>query len=56
MSCATAPEPWQVRDVLATMKYLEGELAFSGGELLHARLLSALAPGRSREWLAVSPC
>ncbi len=47
-----SPEPWQVRDVLATMKYLEGELAFSGGELLHARLLSSLAPGRSREWLA----
>lgn len=48
-----APDPWQVRDVLATMKYLEGELAFSGGELNHARLLAALAPGRSRDWLAV---
>ena len=47
-----APDPWQVRDVLATMKYLEGELAFSGGELNHARLLAALAPGRSRDWLA----
>ncbi len=47
-----SPEPWQVRDVLATMKYLESELAFSGGELNHARLLAALAPGRSRDWLA----
>jgi penicillin amidase len=47
-----APEPWQVRDVVAAMKYLEGELVFSGGELNHARLLAALAPGHSRDWLA----
>jgi penicillin amidase len=48
-----SPEAWQVRDVLATMKFLEGELASSGGELNHARLLAALDTGRSRDWLAV---
>ncbi len=45
------PEPWQPRDVLAVMKYLEGELAYSGGELNHARLLAALSPEQAHEWL-----
>ena len=42
------PEKWQLRDVVAAMKYLEGELSYSGGELNHARLLASLAPGRVR--------
>lgn len=46
------PEPWQLRDVLAVMKYLESELIFSGGELNHARLLAALPPEQARRWLA----
>jgi penicillin amidase len=46
------PAEWQLRDVLATMKYLEGELAFSGNELNHARLRAALLPGFARDWLA----
>jgi penicillin amidase len=45
-----APEQWQLRDVVATMKYLEEELSYSGGELFHARLLAALAPGQARRW------
>lgn len=45
------PEPWQLRDVLAVMKYLESELAYSGGELNHARLLAALPPEQARRWL-----
>jgi len=47
-----APAAWQPGDVLATMKYLEGELASSGNELNHARLRSALLPDFAREWLA----
>jgi penicillin amidase len=46
------PEPWQLRDVLAVMKYLESELTFSGGELNHARLLAALPPEQAHRWLA----
>ena len=46
------PEPWQLRDVLAVMKYLESELTFSGGELNHARLLAALPTEQARRWLA----
>jgi penicillin amidase len=46
------PAAWQLSDVLATMKYLEGELASSGNELNHARLQSALLPGYARDWLA----
>jgi penicillin G amidase len=45
------PAAWQLRDVLAAMKYLEGELASSGNELNHARLGAALLPGFARAWL-----
>ena len=46
------PEAWQLSDILATMKYLEGELASSGNELNHARLSAALLPGYARDWLS----
>ena len=46
------PEPWQPRDVLAVMKFLEGELTYSGGELNHALLLAVLPPEQARKWLA----
>lgn len=47
-----APAAWQPSDVLAAMKYLEGELASSGNELNHARLSAALLPGPARSWLS----